>query len=267
MKTQFIYTYIALLLFSMINAQVGIGTSSPSNSAVLELNSSNKGFLMNTVTLTSTQSVLPFTSHVEGMWVYNTATAGTSPNNVIPGLYYNDGTKWVLMSFNGDLPKIGDIKSSVTTADHDGWYLLNGRNISTLPATAQSTATALGFATTLPNSTDRIIKGKNNAEAFAAVGGSNSYTLTQANLPNLTFTGTTSASGAHSHTYTQRGANYWNYTAGGVVAVRFTNTETRTTGAAGGHSHTISVPSGGTNTAIVQYPKHMVVEYFIYLGQ
>jgi hypothetical protein len=267
MKTKLIYTLTGFLFFITLKSQVGIGTSSPSNSAVLELNSTNKGFLMNTVSLTSTLSASPFNNNIEGMWIYNNATAGISPNNVIPGLYYNDGTKWVLMSINSDLPKIGDIKSSVNTADHDGWYLLNGRNISTLPTIGQTNATSLGFTTTLPNSSDRIIKGKNTSEALAATGGSNSYSIAQTNLPNLTFTGTTSAAGAHSHSYTNRGPSYWNYNAGGLATMRFINTETRTTDPAGSHNHTISLPSGGSSTAIVQYPKHMVVQYFIYLGK
>jgi hypothetical protein len=72
------------------------------------------------------------------------------------------------MSFSGDLPKPGDIKSSVSTADHDGWYLLNGRNISALPVNAQAIAVNLGFTTALPDSGDRMIKGKNNAETLAA---------------------------------------------------------------------------------------------------
>jgi hypothetical protein len=84
MKSKYFYTWIGTLFFIMIISQVGIGTSNPSNSAILELNSNNKGFLMNTSALTSTTSPSPFTNHVEGMWVYNTAAAGAPPNKVIP---------------------------------------------------------------------------------------------------------------------------------------------------------------------------------------
>ncbi|MBB6372512.1 hypothetical protein [Chryseobacterium shigense] len=267
MKKNYLYTLLGLLFFSPAKSQVGIGTSNPSNSAVLELNSNNKGLLMNQISLTSTLSATPLAAHTEGIWVYNIATAGTAPNDVIPGLYYNDGSKWVLMSVNTDIPKIGDIKSSMINADHEGWYLMNGRNTSTLSASAQANATTLGFATSIPNTSDRLLKGKNASESFAATGGASSYTLSQANLPNLTFTGNTSTNGAHSHTYTNRGVNYWNYNAGSLATTRTINTETRTTGAAGDHSHTFSVASGGSSTAISQYPKHMVVQYFIYLGK
>ncbi|GAB0156021.1 hypothetical protein CHRYSEOSP005_12830 [Chryseobacterium sp. Alg-005] len=267
MKSKFLSICAGLLCFTALKSQVGIGTTAPSASAVLEINSNNKGLLMNKVALTSITSPAPFTSHVEGMWVYNTATAGTSPNNVTPGLYYNDGIKWVLMSINNDLPRTGDIKSSVINADHDGWYILNGRSISTLSATAQANAASIGLGTNLPNSSDRMIKGKNTSESFAATGGVNSYSISQTNLPNLTFTGNTSSNGAHTHTYTNRGANYWNYNAGALTSTRTISTETRTTQAAGDHSHTFSVSSGGSNAPISQYPKHMVVQYFIYLGK
>ena len=33
-------------------------------------------------------------SPATGLMVYNTATAGTSPNNVTPGFYFYDGSKW-----------------------------------------------------------------------------------------------------------------------------------------------------------------------------
>ncbi|WP_172280369.1 hypothetical protein [Chryseobacterium sp. LAM-KRS1] len=77
---------------------IGIGTASPNADAKLEISSSNKGLLMPRIALTGTTSAAPLTSHTAGMLVYNTASAGTSPNNVIPGIYYNDGSKWYLTS-------------------------------------------------------------------------------------------------------------------------------------------------------------------------
>ena len=80
---------------AIIESNVGIGSSSPNVNASLELGANNKGFLPNRVALTATNLAAPLTAHVQGMVIYNMATAGTSPNNVTPGLYYNDGTKWV----------------------------------------------------------------------------------------------------------------------------------------------------------------------------
>ena len=84
------------LLVSILNvkAQVGIGTTSPNASAKLDITSTNKGFLPPRVTLTGTADVTTIANPATGLFIYNTATAGTSPSNVTPGLYYFDGSKW-----------------------------------------------------------------------------------------------------------------------------------------------------------------------------
>lgn len=75
-------------------AQVGIGTTTPNANAKLDVTSTAVepgGLLLPRVALSGTANVAPLTAHVQGMTVYNTATAG----NVTPGYYYNDGTQWV----------------------------------------------------------------------------------------------------------------------------------------------------------------------------
>ena len=81
-------------------AQTGIGTTSPDASAKLEVASSNKGFLPPRVALTATNSASPVSNPANGLMVFNTVTAGTSPFQVVPGYYYWDGTgaKWVSLS-------------------------------------------------------------------------------------------------------------------------------------------------------------------------
>lgn len=81
-----------------INAQtgsVGIGTTTPNSNASLELSANNKGLLLNRVALSSAAVATPLAAHVTGMMVYNTATAGTAPDNVSPGIYYNTGARWI----------------------------------------------------------------------------------------------------------------------------------------------------------------------------
>ena len=65
----------------------------PNKDALLELESNNKGFLIARVALVQTTNPSPLSAHVIGMMVYNTS----SGNDVVPGVYYNDGTKWVLV--------------------------------------------------------------------------------------------------------------------------------------------------------------------------
>jgi len=109
-------TCLLLLATTQLQAQVGIGTSTPNSSAQLDVTSTTKGFLPPRVALTATNSTTPVTSPASGLLVYNTATAGTSPNNVTPGLYYYDGTKWqriinqqpdATVSFNTSNPNTG----------------------------------------------------------------------------------------------------------------------------------------------------------------
>lgn len=75
----------------IINAQVGIGTVTPNNSSILDVFSTDKGMLIPRIDLIETTNFAPLLSHVNGMQVYNTATS----LDVFPGLYYNDGTKWI----------------------------------------------------------------------------------------------------------------------------------------------------------------------------
>lgn len=89
------YIFLLSLIFSnSINAQVGIGTTSPASSAQLDVTSSSKGFLPPRIALGSINDVSTISSPATGLTIFNTATAGTSPNDVTPGYYYYNGTNW-----------------------------------------------------------------------------------------------------------------------------------------------------------------------------
>jgi len=59
--------------------------------ALIDMQSTSKGLLLPRVELTSTTAAAPLAAHTAGMVVYNTVTV----NDVTPGFYYNDGSKWV----------------------------------------------------------------------------------------------------------------------------------------------------------------------------
>jgi hypothetical protein len=93
---------------SALSAQVGIGTTNLHSSARLQVDASSstnaKGFLPPRVSLTSLNSIDPFTATpADGILVYNIATGGTAPDNVTPGLYYFVGSRWqrVINDYNG----------------------------------------------------------------------------------------------------------------------------------------------------------------------
>jgi hypothetical protein len=96
--------YLILLTFFLtfkIFAQVGIGTTSPDASAVLEISSTNKGFLPPRVALNSTTDVLTISNPATGLLVYNTAVTGSFPTNVMKGYYYFNGSKWIPLGYSG----------------------------------------------------------------------------------------------------------------------------------------------------------------------
>jgi hypothetical protein len=95
MKKSTLLIVATLLGATIVKAQVGVGVSGSVNaSAKLQVDATDKGFLPPRVALTGTTDVATITTPATGLMVYNTATAGTSPNNVTPGIYYYDGAKW-----------------------------------------------------------------------------------------------------------------------------------------------------------------------------
>jgi hypothetical protein len=77
-------------------AQMGINTdnSAPDPSAGLDVKFTDKGFLPPRVELTAPYLAAPVVSPATGLLVYNTATAGNPPDNVVPGYYYWTGIMW-----------------------------------------------------------------------------------------------------------------------------------------------------------------------------
>ena len=122
-----IFIFIQFVFVNITNAQTGIGTTSPHASAKLEISSSNKGFLPPRIALTGTNDVTTIASPATGLVIYNTATSGTTPNNVIPGFYYYDASKWnqlvdqsSLNSFSGFNPNYAQSNASAVTKNSIG---------------------------------------------------------------------------------------------------------------------------------------------------
>ena len=76
-----------------LNAQTGIGTTTPHASAKLDVSSTNKGFLPPRVTLTSATDITTITSPAEGLFVYNLGSVGLQA-----GYYYWNGANWATIA-------------------------------------------------------------------------------------------------------------------------------------------------------------------------
>ncbi len=94
-----LFVILLTLPFVTYSQSVSVNTTGapPNPSAGLDVNFTNKGFLIPRVSLTSTASSAPLAAHVAGMFVYNLATVG----DVTPGFYYDNGTRWIRFIMSG----------------------------------------------------------------------------------------------------------------------------------------------------------------------
>jgi hypothetical protein len=94
--------FFVIVHIQLVAQNVGINTTGaiPNSSALLDIDAgpvNDKGILIPRIALQATDLSSPVTSPATSLLVYNTATNGVTPTNVIPGFYYWDGTAWVSM--------------------------------------------------------------------------------------------------------------------------------------------------------------------------
>jgi hypothetical protein len=115
-----IYLMLLLMVLSAasMKAQVTIGSDAdPDESAVLDLQSTDKGLLIPRIALDAIDSPAPLAEKVAGMVVYNTGE-GTLKDT---GIYYNDGTNWIKIG-NGELNGLTsvNVEANGLTKNSDG---------------------------------------------------------------------------------------------------------------------------------------------------
>lgn len=196
-------------------------------------------------------------------------------------------------AFNILTNTIGDVKSGLQYEDHMGWFKLDGRPKSSLSPILQARATAIGIGANLPDGSNAFLS--MTGGTLGSLTGSNTKTITQNNLPNVTLTGTTDPAGAHQHNVAVASSGPttgWLGPGSGLAAVKeFTGNAFWTDGAnseltdrAGevvgyrnngfiqnsiDHTHTFTTSSlngGVTQTTLDITPKQLAVNYFVFLG-
>ena len=159
-----IYLLVFSGFFFNASAQTGIGTTAPNASAKLEVAATDKGFLPPRVALTASNAFSPIVgtaANATGLLVYNTASAGVTPNNVVPGYYYWNGTAWIQIS-GGLVIETKTGSFSLGAADNNKLFFINSAStvtvtVPTLPIgfscqliqTGAGTITFTGSGTTL----------------------------------------------------------------------------------------------------------------------
>jgi hypothetical protein len=97
-KYSIIFIVLTFFIEGVSAQNVGIGTSTPDGSALLDIDASpsnDRGVLIPRVALVSANNSSPITAPAVSLLIYNTATAGTYPDDVSPGYYYWNATAWI----------------------------------------------------------------------------------------------------------------------------------------------------------------------------
>lgn len=76
-----------------VNMSIG-GKVDPTSAVQLALLDPSKAILLNRVALTGLKDIVTIPNPQAGMLVYNTATAGVYPDDIVPGYYYFNGVVW-----------------------------------------------------------------------------------------------------------------------------------------------------------------------------
>lgn len=300
MKRQTLLWMAAAFLPAISYGQVGINTATPK--ATLDLTAKNSsgastladGLLIPRI---DRQRALNMVSVAPSTLVYvndiSTGSAtGQAANIDAVGFYYFDGSTnlWTKLTTKGNdaniYPKRGDVKYGFQTTDHNGWFLLNGRSINSLPAVNQAAANSL-FTTNLPNATERILKPKGSLGSGGGSNAATSVTIARSNLPKVNLTGTAASSGGHNHSIFAD-SNFFALGRNSNTNLRFRDPltpgngprfaalggdlkSTNSTQSAGAHTHSVSI---ALNNATSQTPlsistedAYLSVNVFIYLGQ
>jgi hypothetical protein len=137
----------------------------PNASAKLEIAATDKGFLPPRVALTATNVFTPITgtaASAAGLLIYNTATAGIAPNNVVPGYYYWNGSAWVQIAGGLVIDATKSTSFSLAATDNNKLFFISSAStvtvtVPTLPIgfscqliqTGAGTITFSGSGTTL----------------------------------------------------------------------------------------------------------------------
>ncbi|HYE56248.1 MAG TPA: hypothetical protein VD996_15470, partial [Chitinophagaceae bacterium] len=141
MKKLLTVALLTLALFTKAQVKIGNNPNTINSNSLLELESTNKGFLPPRVALNSTSSVSPLTGTVPaGMLVFSTGGSLTD------GYYYWNGTEWKLVATS--TPNVTTKTASATLLKTETMVLASNDITITLPAI---TASDNGLSITVKN--------------------------------------------------------------------------------------------------------------------
>jgi len=175
MKT--IYTLVALFLTIVIQAQVGIGTTTPDASSILEIESTTQGMLTPRMTETQRDAIA---TPATGLLIYQT--------NSTPGFYYYNGTVWTPFGgvdndwtvvgndmYNANSGNVGVGNTAPTAQLHITGTASGGSSGTTTILSQDFESSTLGFVTGSPSTNEYQITAAGGTEVWRIVDAATDY--------------------------------------------------------------------------------------------
>ena len=150
---KFILFFTIIFQFSFLLGQVGIGTSTPNASSVLDIDVSGinpkKGFLLPRLQLLNNTDNTTVDKPAVGLLVYNIADSGSGTNKVFANMYYFwNGTEWLSLTDIEEVKRellpqvffIAEPNNGITTPQNT---IIGTDNINTAPVLLKYTSSSI----------------------------------------------------------------------------------------------------------------------------
>ncbi|MGC4056760.1 MAG: hypothetical protein QM743_01390 [Chitinophagaceae bacterium] len=227
-------------------------SSLPNANAILELESNKRGVVFPRLALISTNSASPLTTFLQGMIVYNTATAGTPPNDVKPGFYYSNGLSWIRFSTDLFVAEPAIIAPNTPKTYYNGFknfVLFNSDSVTegaaNLYFTPERARAVINLSTSGNNgaATYDATSGSLNVPDYTLIGLGGEPEVAASNTPNQYWNGFKSFVTLNSDSVTEGSMNqyYTNTRARNAISVTTTGTGSASYDAATG---VLNIPTG-----------------------
>ena len=205
------------------------------------------------------------TNEVQQLTLNNNILNLSLSNNNISLAPYLDNTDEQTLSLSGNTLSISNGNSVVLPEFPQGIICMWSGNVNNIPT---GWALCNGNNGT-PDLRDRFIVGAGNNYAIGNTGGADTITLTQAQIPAHTHTGTTNISGEHTHAYTDFNPETpylndgYSVPGNGFGTNRFNHN--KVTSPAGNHEHTFTTNATGGGQPFDNRPVYYALAYIIKL--
>ncbi len=174
------FLILLLLSLSPVFSQLGVGTISPSPRAILDLTSTDKGFLLPRMTTVQRVAIAPNNTTDKGLQVFDTDTNS---------IWYWDGTIWAQRNVRNIYDSNGDIAPTTATNRTVNFTSGGSLNFDSNTLFIDATNNRVGIGTSTPTSVFEVNGAATNSAAFNAVA-STTISFSSSNMAYTSATGT-----------------------------------------------------------------------------